>query len=242
MRTRTHFEPGSQLGMFLLLLMSADAAFVVVHLIRDYPPFLSDSLFSLETDRGFAEMFQYVKIYWIAMMLGVLWWRTRETVYCAWTALFLYLLADDSLEIHERGGHAITQRWNFQDAMGFKAQDFGELTTSAIVGFVFLAIILFAYSRSARDARNASRNLAFYLGVVVFFGIAMDMLHSVVDHAHGGWLLGVVEDGGEMFAVSIVCWYVLNLVERRGNAHVSLRQLIGSARSADRNALPPAAK
>jgi hypothetical protein len=32
-----------------------------------------------------------------------------------------------------------------------------------------------------------------------------------------------------MFAMSVVCWYVLNLVERRGNAPTSLWQLTKTA-------------
>ena len=49
------------------------------------------------------------------------------------------------------------------------------------------------------------------------------MVHSLA--AEGGYLeavLGVVEDGGEMFAMSVICWYVMNLLEHRGNVPASL--------------------
>ncbi len=229
MHARTHFATGSQLGLFLLLLISADAAFVLVHLIRDHPPFFSDSLFSLEQERGFAETFQYVKIYWIAIMLAVVWWRTREGVYFAWMTLFAYLLCDDSLQIHERGGHAIAQIWGIQDALGLKAQDLGELVVVGTIGLILLLFLVVMYRRSTLDAMRASRKLMFYLGVLVFFGVFIDTLHSLLRGSRGNAALGVVEDGGEMLSVSIVCWYVMNLVERNGNAEVSLRRLIRTA-------------
>jgi hypothetical protein len=235
MHTKTQFEIASQLGIFLLLLMSADAAFVMVHLIRDYPPFYSDSLFSLEQDRGFAEMFQYVKTYWIAIMFAVVWWRTREGVYFAWMTLFAFLLCDDSLEIHERGGHAMAQIWGLQDALGLKAQDFGELVVTGAIGLILLLFLLVMHRRSTQEAMRASRKLMFYLGLLVFFGVFIDLLHSLFRGSSGSAALGVVEDGGEMFSVSIVCWYVMNLVERNGNAQVSLRLLIRTAVAGSRN-------
>jgi hypothetical protein len=83
------------------------------------------------------------------------------------------------------------------------------------------------YLRSTHDARNASKDLALLFCVMVFFGVIIDMLHVValrlVGH-YAGIAFGVVEDWGEMLAMSVVCWYVLNLVERRGNVPTSLWQ------------------
>ncbi len=39
-------------GVFLLLLLSADMVFVLVHLVHTFSPFLSDQLFSVQQDRG----------------------------------------------------------------------------------------------------------------------------------------------------------------------------------------------
>jgi hypothetical protein len=47
------------------------------------------------------------------------------------------------------------------------------------------------------------------------------MLHSVAGEVS---YVGVVEDGAEMFAMSVACWYVVNLFERRGDVPTSLWQ------------------
>lgn len=219
----------NQVGIFLVLLISADTAFVIVHLVHELPPFLGNSLYSLETDRGYSEIFQYVKTYWIVILLAVLWWRTRECVYVTWMLLFAYLLCDDTFQIHERGGDAIARHWGYENALGLRAEDFGELTVSGLFGLPFLVLIVIMSLRSTRDARNASKDLTLLLGVMLFFGVVIDMLHIVAGGGYGKVGFGVVEDGGEMFAMSVVCWYVLNLVDGRGNAPTSLWQLTKTA-------------
>jgi hypothetical protein len=215
-----------QFGIFLLLLVSADMAFVAVHFLRDFPPFDSSRLFSLETDKGYAEIFQYVKTWWIVVMLALIGWRGREGIYFAWMLLFAYLLGDDSMQLHEHGGHVIAKHWNFVNAFGLRGQDFGELAFSAIFGLGFLLLILSMYWRSTNETKAVSRRLAFYFGVIVFFGVFVDVLHILAGEGAGSDVLGAVEDGGEMFAVSIVCWYVMNLVEGGENVRTSLRQLM----------------
>jgi hypothetical protein len=209
----------------LLLLISADIAFVIVHLISELSPYLNYWLYNLEIDEAYAGIFQYVKTYWIVIMLAALWWRTREGVYGMWMLLYAYLLCDDAFQIHERGGVAIAKRWGYEDALGLRAQDFGELTVSGVFGLAFLVLILIMYFPSTRDARNASKDLALLLGVLVFFGVGIDMLHIVVGDGYGTRVnkaFGLVEDAGEMFAISAVCWYVLNLFDRGGKATASL--------------------
>ena len=215
-----------QLGSFLLLLASADAAFILVHFLRDFPPFDSSRLFSVETDKGYAEIFQYVKISWITLLLGMLWWRRRGGIFFAWMLLFAYLLCDDAMQLHEHGGSVVARTWGFDGALGLRAKDFGELAVTGAAGLAFLLLLLVMYRRSETAAREASRRLAFYLGIVVFFGVVVDMIHILSGNDGSAAILGAVEDGGEMVAVSIVCWYALNLVESRDGARASLRQFV----------------
>lgn len=212
----------NQGGIFLLLLISADMAFVIVHLVHKLTPFIASSFYSLKADRGYSEIFQYVKTYWIVLMLAALWWRKRDGVYVVWMLLYAYLLCDDAFRIHERGGIAIARHWDYESALGLRARDFGELTVSGAFGLAFLVLILIMYLRSTRDAKNASQDLALLFGVLVFFGVFIDMLSIVAGGGYSKVFFGVVEDGGEMFAMSLVCWYVLNLLGRRGNMPTSL--------------------
>jgi hypothetical protein len=226
-RERLPPERLQQAGLFLLLLISADTAFLIVHLAHELSPFFGNRLFSLATDGGYSEIFQYVKNYWIVILLAALSWRTRERVYATWMLLYAYLLWDDAFQVHERGGKAIAKHWGYEDALGLRAQDFGELTVAGAFGLTFLVLIGMMYLRSAHDARNASKDLALLLCVMVFFGVIVDMLHIAASRLVGryaGMALGVVEDWGEMLTMSVVCWYVLNLLERGGNVPASLWQ------------------
>jgi len=204
-------------GVFLALLLSADAAFVLLHLVHTLSPFLSDPLFSIERDWGYGEAFQYVKTYWIAIMLAVLGWRTREAIYGAWTLLYIYLLCDDAFRIHEQVGRAVARHLGYAPTFGLKARDLGELTVQGAIGLAFLVLIASMYVRSARDARRASIDLAVLSGAIAFFAVPVDMLHNLVAGSRFGAEIGLVEDGGEMVAMSAVGWYALQLVERRGH-------------------------
>ena len=218
-------------GIVLLLLLSADAVFVVVHIIHELWPFYLayDMLYSLGTDRGYAEIFQYVKTYWIVIMFAILWRRTGEPVYGAWMLLYTYLLCDDVFQIHEHGGNIISSLLGYQGAFGLRAKDFGELTVSGIAGVTFLLLLGVTFLRSTRKARDVSKDLILLLGALVFCGVVVDMLHQAAGGRYTVLILGIFEDGGEMVAMSATCWYVLNLVERRGNTPISLWQLTKSA-------------
>lgn len=209
-------------AFWLLLLVAADSAFVVVHLVNKLSPLVENKLYSLGQDGGYAEIFQYLKIYWIAIMLGALWSRTREPFYAAWMLLYAYLLCDDALRIHEIAGGAIASAWGYREALGLRPQDFGELTVSGAAGLTFLIVISATYLRASVDARNICRDLALLLGLLVFFGVFVDMLHIMAKGRYLREALGIAEDGGEMLAVSAACWYVLRLLEHRGNAPAPL--------------------
>lgn len=200
------------------------------HLIHELSPFLGNRLHSLQTERGHSEIFQYVKMYWVSLMLFPLWSRTRQPVYAGWLVLFAYLLCDDVLQIHEKGGRALIGLWSLEPALGLRSQDFGELAVSGISGFILLALVYVLYKRSSEDAKAASRNLVLLCAIPVFFGVVVDMVHVLVGSGRIELLFGVVEDGGELLAVSMICWYVFNLLADRRGVPLSLRQLIRRGR------------
>ena len=54
-------KEAAQLRLLLTLLLAADAAFIVIHLVHIATPYLLNDLYSIEADGGFAEWFQYTK-------------------------------------------------------------------------------------------------------------------------------------------------------------------------------------
>jgi hypothetical protein len=199
-------------------------AFIAAHVATRGDP-IAGNAYSLGREGGYSEVFQYVKTYGIAFILGLLWSRTREHAYGAWMLLFLYVLCDDALEIHERLGKLIAASFGYEPALGLMAKDLGELTVYGVVGVAFLAVITAAYRHSSRDARNASLGIAQLFCLLAFFGVAMDMAHSAVSGRLLKAAFVILEDGGELLAMSLICWYLVTVLERGGNAPNLLNKL-----------------
>lgn len=233
----------SSASAFLLILLVADCAFIFVHLLGQMTPIMNDPLYSLEKDRGYAEFFQYVKGLWIVVLLLSVCARTRAAGYIAWIMLFGYMLCDDALQVHEGRGKDIAASLGFAPLLGLRAQDLGELFVSAMAGALFFPVLAWSYGRGSDAFKQATKHLLLLLFVVAFFGIVVDMLHvALATGRTADLLLGTVEDGGEMLAMSFVTWYVFLLNVREGNLGFSLRSLVGAAlarRSRTRDASRP---
>ena len=48
--------------------------------------------------------------------------------------------------------------------------------------------------------------------------VGLDTLHSLVEIMPVRYAMGMIEDGGEMVTMSVTCWYLLTVVDRRGQA------------------------
>jgi hypothetical protein len=53
-------------GKVLLLCLGADAILILIHVLHLYSGIFSNPYYSIATDRGFGESFQYIKEGWIA--------------------------------------------------------------------------------------------------------------------------------------------------------------------------------
>jgi hypothetical protein len=215
---------------FLLLLLVADFAFLFLHCLLKMTPILNNSLYSLERDQGYPEFYQYIKVLWIIVLLLSIGVRTRAVGYIAWVILFGYLLGDDALQVHEKLGIYIAKKLHFVPLLGLRVRDFGELVVSAMSGALLLSLLTGFYVRGSDAFKRSTKHLLLLLLTVAFFGIFVDMLHIALkmgrkDH----FLLGIVEDGGEMMAMSFVAWYVFLLDVREGDLGFALRSLVGAA-------------
>lgn len=95
--------------------------------------------------------------------------------------------------------------------------DFGELTVSLLAGILLLGAIALLYWRSPNEpARAFTRQLLPWLGLLIFFGIGVDMLHiqimQLYPHPWAIMLAGVVEDSGEMISASGLTATLVGLV------------------------------
>lgn len=169
----------------------------------------------ISQDGSFGEWIEYVSTSAVAVMLLVLWRRTRAGIYLVNALLFVYLTADNALQFHERFGHWVAP--SLPHDMPLRANDLGEMVLFAVIGLAWIAALLTAL-RTAR-LRPAIHALILAGGVAgaAFFGVAADALTAWGDKSAGliefeAWL----EDGGEfaMIVLTMLACTALFDVER----------------------------
>jgi hypothetical protein len=178
--------------------------------------------FSLYRDRGFAELFQYTKILAIVLLLAGIALRAGYR-YLIWCSLFFYFLLDDALQLHERLGAAVAAGLEFPPAFQLRAQDLGELTVVAGVGVPFAVLLALVWWRADESFRRDSRELALLVGGLAVVGVVLDMLNMMLRVPLLAGLIGVLEDGGEMVMMSLICWYTYRLFLRRNTYAARMR-------------------
>ncbi len=203
----------SETQKLLVLLLSMDAVFIILHIVYRLG-FSADPFFSIEKDRGHAEFYQYTKELWACLLFVILAVRKPRLLYISWALLFFYLLLDDSMQVHETAGRAISEYFNFQPMFRLRPLDFGEMIVSAVSGTILFGLIAFSSLKSDTAERRVSVHMFFLILFLVFFGILIDMIHVASPGGHG--ILGLIEDGGEMVIMSVLLGYIFNLRRKMG--------------------------
>jgi hypothetical protein len=198
----------------LCLFLATDLVFIGIHLIHVYTNLAPKLLYSIEAERSYADIHQHIKEYWIVLILGFVVLRRFSALYLGWFLLFLYILIDDTLQIHENLGLSIARNLNFIPVFNLEAKDFGELIVSTVAALFFLIFIGIAYRFGDRLSRKISRSLIKMLFVLALFGIVFDMIHGATKAPSLQPILALLEDGGEQIVMSFIAWFVFYLPER----------------------------
>ena len=193
--------------LFLILLFCFDFAFIILNLISSYTDFLSNPSFSLGTERGYSEVYQYIKYFWIIILLIFLSFK-KSINFFSWVIAFTYILIDDSLQFHERIGARIGANLNFSPPFGLRLQDIGEVTVTLITGIFIFILLVHSFKRGNLLFRKVTIDLILLILIFMFFGVFVDMLHQTITSVRElKYFFGIIEDGGEMLSVSFIFWY-----------------------------------
>lgn len=222
----------------LLFFIAIDVAFILVH-IGGWATFrlglTGDVAFVLRIseDRSIPEMFNYVKWLAIVVALTKVAIRDRWIVPMGWAAVFLMLLLDDSLQLHETVGILIADTLELQDDTLLEAGDSGELIYAMVMGGLVALLAVSSLVRS--DPRSRQLSLTYSLVIVAFgfFSVVVDALHRGIINAFPDYgllqdIAAVLEEGGEMFVASAAA--AITLAPRAW----SFRQIAASASPIDR--------
>jgi len=161
----------------------------------------------IDADRGVPEWVTYGKTLLLVILLVRILFVRRQWIYASLATLFALILVDDTMEMHESGGEYFARELELQPWHGLRAVDFGELITWSLLGALILPLLLLGLFRSERDDLANGLALLVPFGALVFFGAFIDQLYHVMRDAFFGAdiLLGLLEDGGEMVAITVAC-------------------------------------
>ena len=193
---------------FLVLLLLADLIFLLFHVLY-LGDVVKDPLLSIERESGYSEIYQYIKEFWIFVLLLILAAKEKRLIYLAWSVLFLYLLIDDSFALHEKVGNYLTNYVEFKPVFNLKAADIGEICASAFFGLLLFGTLFSVYLFSKPVEKKISKQLFILILALAFFGVFFDMLHAAINWGEMVW--GIIEDGGEMVIMSIILCYAYDL-------------------------------
>jgi hypothetical protein len=208
----------------LTMLIAADLAFIVLHVIYVETALLRGRPFSLEADNGVPEAYQYVKQFWVALCMVGLFRRTREVSYIGVGVIFTFLLLDDAFQMHEHFGKWLAAQYSLPVAFGLRPDDIGELLFAGGVGAVTVSLIGLGYWRGGPDARIVTRDISILILLLAGLGVGVDVIH-VISYYKAPLLaqfLLILEDGGEMLVVSATAGYVFNVLIHEGRAPLGL--------------------
>jgi hypothetical protein len=196
----------------LVVLVLGDLLFIALHLMYVETSLLASGRWSIAEDRGYAEMFQYVKFLGICLALGRLFVRTHLRVLIGWIAVFAFLLLDDAGRIHEHFGLAFAVWTRLPDIGALRARDIGEFIYALLAGLLVVPLVAFGWLRGAPPARAISADLAVLLIALGGCGVGADLVHRMLSATFMDVLTGLLEDGGEMIVLSVTCAYVTQWV------------------------------
>ncbi len=76
-----------------------------------------------------------------------------------------------------------------------------------LAGFIVIPFMAVSYYKGSWEFRKISVDITLLVGILLFFGIVVDAIHSMLSEVvYISGILALIEDGGEMVAVSIILW------------------------------------
>lgn len=200
---------GSDALTVFALLAAIDAGFILLHIIGRVV--FHDHYHSLDIsrDHSLSELFMYLEYILCMALLAAHAEARRSWHYLAWIPLFIYLLGDDSVQIHEKVGDFLAHHLDLPTFHDLDPNAIGELLATFLALLFFAPILLVGFIAGNRRFKAFSVGLAACIGLLGFFGVFVDVIHALLHHnKYLKFVMGIAEDGGEMFALSLILTYV----------------------------------
>jgi hypothetical protein len=200
----------------LALLLAADFAFIVAHLLWSFQVVLSpfgapisfgaNRWLNIGQERGYAEVWECLVASSAVVLFLACYVRRRQAAYLGLAALFFLVAGDNLLQFHERAGVLVAQALG-QGELSL-TRHAGELAALLVMGGAAAGIFLVTYRMSDAAARRSALVGLGIVGALAFFAVGVDVAHALVSAAvalprAADDAFTLVEDGGETMAISL---------------------------------------
>lgn len=199
-----------QRGVWIVVsfLLAADICFIGLHCWAELRG-LSDRMLRIDVDRGYAESFQGVKYLYLLVVTTITTLTYRSWHVALWLPMFVYLLVDDLMMVHEIVGSELVEKFGLQPLHGLRDQDIGELLVTLTAVAALGVPLLLGYLLGHRTSRWFYRVLVILTIALGGFGVVVDLVHVQFASTEGqfDWI-AVLEDGGEMIVVTCMALFL----------------------------------
>ncbi len=198
-------------GNVLLIVLDAAHYFCVRRGLDAWP---CDPRFSMESNVGVAQLFSSAQTLLLIGLLVHLARQTREAIYLAFGAIYVFVLVDDAVGVNQVLGGFLVPALGLVDLPRVKAESLGEIMVYGLVAVPLLGMVAVAWARGAPQHRAAGVGFLLLLALLAFFAIVMDLVHLAFINSfhHSLLVLEVVEEGGESLTESLTLLLALTLV------------------------------
>lgn len=199
----------------LLWLVAIDTAFIAGHLVGRFGEGVDlwarlPTALNIISDDGLPEMFSHLKWAVVVLCLIALYVMSRIPLFAAMAVIYLIVLADDRLGIHEAGGEFLGAQVPLLGQLGMAPHQAGELVIWAGLGLIIIAVAAIGYFKTTREQRGVGKPFVLAFAGCMLFAIGLDTaqepLRNIPDEAVSFWTrygLQLIEDGGEMYMTSL---------------------------------------
>jgi hypothetical protein len=209
-RSQTKFH---KLSLYVLLAL--DISLILITAVIGFLVFSQTvsaipDVLNIEADWSLGEILNYAKWVILISVFFRAFRKTRLSVFRWITVIFIIILADDSLQIHERTGDVLAHIFGGRSGL---SSALGEMAFWTCLGVLCLGLLFSAWSQTPQETRKQLWPLGALFGCVVFCGFVVDFIHflSFTPLMAGipliSGILLLIEDGGEMVFASLMVAY-----------------------------------
>lgn len=188
----------------LLVLLVVDGVFITLHVLASNGWLTGTRRFLITREQGYGELFQYVKTFAAATLLWRVSRHQASLTALTWAVALAAILIDDAFAVHEWLGRAIGVRMFEDGALGMSAAHQGELLFLMLGATGVLVAVAGTTWLEGPDAHRVTKALAGAVALLATCGILVDAIHSLLAQSALRGALIVIEDGGEMLAMSAI--------------------------------------